>query len=86
VSAPETSRWAAQLQIGQLNLHESSPGKAMWTCTPLDDDEVSALPAEAANVARLYRQLAADLHEGTRHVPTFRDAQALHALIQQAKP
>jgi predicted dehydrogenase len=83
VSAPETSPWAAQLQIGRLDLHESRPGKAMWTRAPLDDDDASALPAEAANVARLYRQLAADLHDGTQQVPTFRDAQALHGLIDQ---
>jgi predicted dehydrogenase len=90
VSAPETNPWAAQLQIGQLDLHEARPGQATWARVPLDDDDASALPAEAANVARLYRQLAASLREGTRHlregtqqVPGFRDAQALHALIEQ---
>jgi predicted dehydrogenase len=83
VSAPETNPWAAQLQIGQLDLYESRPGKAMWTRVPLDDDDASALPAEAANVARLYRQLAASLRDGIQRVPSFRDAQALHALIEQ---
>jgi predicted dehydrogenase len=83
VSAPETNPWAAQLQIGRLDLHECRPGNAMWSRTPLDDDDASALPAEAANVARLYRQLAADLRDGTQRVPSFRDAHALHTLIEQ---
>lgn len=83
VSAPETNPWAAQLQIGRLDLHQSRQAEAMWTRVPLDDDDASALPAEAANVARLHRQLAADLRSGTQQVPTFRDAHELHALIEQ---
>jgi predicted dehydrogenase len=83
VSAPEANPWAAQLQTGRLDLHESRPGNTMWTRVPLDDDDASALPTEAANVARLYRQLAEDLREGTQRVPGFRDAHVLHALIEQ---
>jgi predicted dehydrogenase len=86
VSRPETSPWAAQLQIGQLELLQARPGAApMWTRTPLDDDDASALPVEAANIARLYRQLAADLRDGTQHVPSFRDARELHTLIEQIR-
>jgi hypothetical protein len=48
---------------------------------PLDDE--SAVPVAAANVGRLYRQLAADLRDGTRHAPSFRDACDVHALIGQ---
>jgi predicted dehydrogenase len=84
VSAPETSPWAAQLQIGRLELHQSRPAEASWTRVPLRSDDASALPVEAANVARLYRQLAADLRDGTQHVPTFRHAHELHTLIEQA--
>jgi predicted dehydrogenase len=84
VSRPETSPWAAQLQIGRLELHQARPGASpMWTRVPLDDDDASALPVEAANIARLYRQLAADLRAGSHYVPGFRDAHALHALIGQ---
>lgn len=83
VSAPEASAWAAQLQIGRLDLHQSSPEKATWTRVPLNTDDASALPVEAANVARLYEQLATDLRGGTRQVPSFRDAHELHALIEQ---
>jgi predicted dehydrogenase len=69
VSVTETSPWAAQLQIGRLELHEARPGAApMWTRVALVDDDASALPVEAANVARLYQQLAADLRDGTQHL------------------
>jgi predicted dehydrogenase len=85
VSAPETSPWAAQLQIGRLELHQSRPGEPLWARLPLDNDDASALPAEAANVARLYRQLATDLRDGTQHVPTFRHAHELHVLIEQGR-
>ncbi|WP_433329135.1 Gfo/Idh/MocA family protein [Spirillospora sp. CA-294931] len=83
VSAPETSPWAAQLQIGRLELHRSGPGEAMWRRVPLDDDAASGLPAEAANVARLYEGLAADLSDHRERVPNFQTAQALHALIER---
>jgi predicted dehydrogenase len=83
LSVPETSPWAAQLQIGRLELHESRPGEAGRRRVTLDADDASALPAEAANVARLYRQLAADIRDGTHHVPSFRTAHALHTLIEQ---
>jgi predicted dehydrogenase len=83
VSAPETSPWAAQLQIGRLSLLQSRPGQAMWTRVPLNTDDPSALPVEAVNVARLYQQLAADLGAGVQHVPSFREAHELHALIEQ---
>jgi predicted dehydrogenase len=83
VSLPETSPWVAQLQIGRLELHESRPGEAMWRRVTLPDDAATDLPAEAANVARLYRQLAADLHHDREHVPNFQTAHALHALIEQ---
>jgi predicted dehydrogenase len=83
LSMPETSPWAAQLQIGRLALQESRPGEASWQRITLGADDASALPVEAANVARLYRQLAADLRDGTRQVPGFQTAHALHTLIDQ---
>lgn len=83
VSAPEAA-WAAQLQIGRLELYASRPGEPAWTSVPPDDDDAGALPVEAANVARLYRELAADLRDGTRNVPGFREAHALHELIERS--
>ncbi len=81
-SAPESDPWASQLQIGRLDLHAARPGQVPWIRVPLDDDE-PAVPVAAANVARLYRQLAADLRDGTRRAPSFRDACDVHALIEQ---
>jgi predicted dehydrogenase len=83
LSVPETNPWAAQLQTGRLELHESRPGEATWRRIALDADDASALPAEAANVARLYRELTADLRDGTHRTPSFRTAHALHTLIEQ---
>lgn len=82
-SAPEAGPWASQLQIGRLDLHEARPGRATWDRVPLEGDRAAAVPVEAANVSRLYRQLAADLRDGTRHAPSFRDACDVHALIEQ---
>jgi predicted dehydrogenase len=84
VSAPEDNPWAAQLQIGRLDLLASRRGEPAWTPVALAADEAAALPVEAANVARLYSRLAADLRDGTREAPDFRAAHALHALIEQA--
>jgi predicted dehydrogenase len=82
VSAPETDTRAAQLQIGPLDLRIARPGEG-WTRVPLAADEASTLPREASNVARVYRRLATDLHDGSQIVPGFREAQALHALIEK---
>jgi len=70
--------WAAQLQIGRLGLRTARRGSPEWTTAELGE---SQLPAEAVNVAGEYRQLAADLHDGTRRTPDFRTAQQLHHLI-----
>ncbi|WUH99401.1 Gfo/Idh/MocA family oxidoreductase [Spirillospora sp. NBC_00431] len=83
VSAPESDPWAAQLQIGRLDLYEARPGDASWKPVALEADGMSALPARASNVARLYRQLAADLRDGTRTVPDFHEAHAVHTLIER---
>jgi hypothetical protein len=52
----------------------------------VNDDAEDNLPVEAGNVARLYRQLAVDLRDRTGVGPTFRAAEALHALIEQVPP
>lgn len=86
VSAPESNPWAAQLQIGQLELYESRPGVTDWTRVEVHPDDASMLPIEAANVARLYRHLAADLHNDSHGVPDFEVARSPHALIEQIPP
>jgi len=83
-SSTETNPWAAQLQISQLDLHEARPHSTEWTPVPLSADHASTLPIEAANVARLYHQLATDVHDGSHTIPDFHVAHALHQLIEQA--
>lgn len=83
-STAEASPWAAQLQIGRLDLYEARPNKPEWIPIPPSTDHASTLPTEAANVARLYHQLATDLRDGSRTVPDFHVAHALHQLIEQA--
>jgi predicted dehydrogenase len=66
--------------------HEAADTAAGET-TPADGgDEVAravgALPAPAANVARLYRAYAADLREGTVTVPDFGYALGQHRLVE----
>ncbi|MFI0423527.1 Gfo/Idh/MocA family protein [Spongiactinospora sp. 9N601] len=85
LSAPETEPQMAQLQISPLDLWQWQPGATTPDPILPDADEASTLPIEAANVARLYRRLAADLHDHTRHAPSFRDAQRLHALIERMR-
>ena len=86
VSAGETDPWASQLQIGRLELHHATPDDPTWRSVELDRDEYDALPIEAANVARLYHLLAADLHAGTHLAPGFLTAHRLHQLIELAEP
>jgi predicted dehydrogenase len=86
VSVREPNPWAAQLQIGRLVLHQSHPGDGQWRQVTVNDDAEDDLPVEAVNVARLYRQLAVDLRDGTEVTPTFHAAEALHALIDQVPP
>jgi predicted dehydrogenase len=81
-SAPETNPWAAQLQIGRLELHYAAAGDSTWRTVNLGPDEFDALPTEATNVARLYHQLAGDLHAGTHDAPGFRTAHKLHELLE----
>jgi len=83
VSAPESDPWAAQLQIGRLTLREARPDGDGWRDVPLADAG-NDIPAPAANIARLYAQLAADLRDGTHATPGFSTAHALHALIERA--
>jgi predicted dehydrogenase len=83
-STQEANPWAAQLQISQLDLHEARPDRPEWTPVPAGTDHASTLPTEAANVARLYHQLATDLHDGSHTIPDFHAAHALHQLVEQA--
>ncbi|MGV9298030.1 Gfo/Idh/MocA family protein [Amycolatopsis sp. NPDC003676] len=78
-SAPEADPWAAQLQIGRLELRSSRPESPEWTVVPVN--EASALPIQAANVGRVYEQLAADLRDGTHTVPDFDVARRLTELL-----
>ncbi|MCG3753847.1 Gfo/Idh/MocA family protein [Amycolatopsis sp. Poz14] len=78
-SAPETDPWAAQLQIGGLELRLFRPGSPEWTVVPVRDP--SELPVQAANVGRVYDHLAADLRDGTHTVPDFATARRLHELL-----
>ncbi len=82
VSMPEHDPWAAQLQIGRLALRESRPDRPEWRDVPVDGI-TKGIPTSAANVARLYSQLAADLRDGTRKVPDFATAHALHGLVER---
>ncbi|WP_433634887.1 Gfo/Idh/MocA family protein [Nocardia sp. CA-120079] len=82
-SAPETNPWAAQLQIGQLDLYESRPERPEWTPVSLGAGGASTLPSEAANIARVYQHLATDLRDGTHTTPDFHVAYELHKLIEQ---
>jgi len=86
VSAAETDPWAAQLQIGQLELYHARRGNPSWWPVTLAHDEFDGLTVEARNVARLYHQLAEDLRAGTRHAPGFEAAQRLHELIELVRP
>jgi predicted dehydrogenase len=86
VSTAETDPWAAQLQVGELNLYHAHPGQPAWQLVPLDDDHFDHLPRDARNVARLYHQLAADLRDETRRAPDFATAHRLHQLIELARP
>nr|WP_042191328.1 Gfo/Idh/MocA family oxidoreductase [Kibdelosporangium sp. MJ126-NF4]CEL20002.1 putative oxidoreductase [Kibdelosporangium sp. MJ126-NF4]CTQ97226.1 putative oxidoreductase [Kibdelosporangium sp. MJ126-NF4] len=85
-SATQDDPWTAQLQIGRLELHESRPDRPEWTPVPIDadTDDVSALPAQAANVSRLYRWIASDLRDGTHTAPDFDAAHDLHRLVELA--
>lgn len=51
-----------------------TPGQHRWVPGP------TASPA-ILNVAQLYRRLAADIHNGTRHTPDFQDGLRLHELL-----
>lgn len=82
VSAPTTDPWAAQLQIGELNLYHASPGQPSWQPVPVEPDQFHHLPVEARNVSRLYHELASDLRQDTRHAPDFNVAYRLHRLIE----
>jgi predicted dehydrogenase len=82
-SVPESDPWAAQLQIGRMTLHLSRPGEPEWQEVPADG-ATNDLPTSAANVARLYGRLAADLRDDTRTAPDFTTAHALHELIEHA--
>jgi len=87
-SAPEASPSAAQPQIGRLDLYQSRPDRPEWTPVPVDADHASALPVEAANVARLYRRLAMDLQCGdlqrrSHTTPDFQDALDLHRVLER---
>ncbi|WP_246178564.1 Gfo/Idh/MocA family protein [Actinomadura decatromicini] len=80
-SAPETDPWAAQLQIGRLDLFISRSGA--WEPVALDAHDSAGLPTQASNVARLYRHLIADLRDGGHRVPDFHEARALHELLER---
>lgn len=85
VSAPEVDPWAAQLQVGQLDLYHARAGHASWQPVPVDRDQFDDLPIEARNVARLYHQLAIDLRSEVSRAPDFRVAHRLHQLIELAQ-
>lgn len=85
MSAAQDDPWAAQLQIGRLDLYEARPGTRDWTRLAVPEDEAGALPPAAANVARLYRVLAEDLRAGTRRAPGFAVAHRLHRLIERTR-
>jgi predicted dehydrogenase len=82
VSVPDRDPWAAQLQIGRLALRASRPGEAAWQDVPAESIG-NGLPTSAANVSRLYANLAADMRDGTRTTPDFPTAHALHTLIER---
>jgi predicted dehydrogenase len=87
VSALQTDPWAAQLQIGQLDLSRAHPGATEWSAVTVAADHADALPIEAANVARLYASLATDIrHDDSHTTPDFEAAQQLHRLIEQSQP
>lgn len=81
LSAPEADPWAAQVQIGRLDLYQAGPGDTAWRPVPVGPDRFEALPIEAANVARLYHHLAEDLRSDTHTVPGFEAAHRLHVLL-----
>jgi predicted dehydrogenase len=84
ISAPEADPWAAQLQISPLELYASMRNSPEWARVEVATDDASALPAQAANVARLYRHLVTDLRAGSHTTPRFGTGHALHELIEQA--
>lgn len=86
VSTAEADPWASQLQIGRFEIHHASADAPNWRPVPLGGDEFDTLPIEAANVARLYHQLARDIHAGTDDAPGFLTAHRLHQLIELAQP
>ena len=81
-SAPETDPWAAQLQIGRLDLHHAAAGDPTWRPVVLEPDGFDSLTPEAVNVARVYHQLACDVENGTHHAPGFQAAHELHQHIE----
>jgi predicted dehydrogenase len=84
VSAAERDPWAAQLQIGRLELRVAHPGEGVWRELPADDTAAARVPTAAANVSRLYGRLADDLKDGGHEVPDFATAHALHTLVERA--
>ncbi|TYB49259.1 Gfo/Idh/MocA family protein [Actinomadura chibensis] len=81
-SAPEAEPLAVQPQIGRLDLFISRSDA--WEPVALDTGDVAGgLPTQALNVARLYRNLVADLRDGGHRVPDFREAAALHELLER---
>jgi predicted dehydrogenase len=82
VSSPEPDPWAAQLQIGRLDLHRAVAGDSTWQAVPPQPDDLDALPIQSRNVARLYRQLGEDLVTGEYRAPGFQTARKLHELLE----
>jgi predicted dehydrogenase len=84
VSAPEVDPWAAQLQISPLDLYQARRNRHEWLPVEVPTDHASALPVQAANVARFYRHLTADLRQGSHTAPDFSTARRLHELIERS--
>ena len=68
-------------QIVPLAIYGASGNDRTLQPIAIPDDEVDLEDRVPGNVARIYRRLALDLHQGTRTAPSFDDAVALHRVL-----
>lgn len=72
-----------QGQLVQLSIHGANGDASELTPLTPPDSAYQGWPDNsiARNVARVYALIAQDIRAGTRSAPSFRDAVALHELV-----
>lgn len=72
---------AAQLQISPFEVHHATSRTQGWNPLAVPAPRTTSLPTQAANISRLYANIANDLRHGSRTAPDFDDAVRLHRLL-----